>query len=305
MHVRITIGILIFLLFLGCKSGDQNRSKDQELSGFQNKDSIIRRDDPKQPYYRFPSGREMLNYIHSQDFSYLTGLCNSPDNLDQYHSTLSRMLNLGVYLADLSYLILFEKTRKGESYFDAILRLTTDLRLALPDKQRLIERISDNLHNTDSLVEISEDYQSHVIDYLLETGQEKTLAIITAGSYIEGLYLAVHLAGDYKDNPETVQKIADQKYAVDHLMHFSRQYEGDLNIDQTLDYLVKLDDFYNSLPERKEETRVSRDQSNHLVFKGGNQVQMSAADWDQLKDLVVGLRNEIVQNKQPGHAAVY
>ena len=298
MQLKTLIGLFLLCLFLGCRT---DRDRDQKKTGFRE----FSAETPSHPtvggdsiYYRFPSGREMLNYLHSRDFVYLSGLANPAEEAVRYQSARSRTLNLGVYLADMSYMILFDKPRRGEAFLDAVVQLTNKLRIDLPDRQKMIERVSRNLHNTDSLVQISEDYQSQVIDYLLETGQEKTLAVISTGSYIEGLYLALHMTGDYEEHRETVQRIAEQKYAVGHLKRFCENYRSDAHARFALDYLKQLYAFYQQLPVHEEKTRVRRKGSNRMVFDGGDRISMPPDRFEEFKALVFGMRNEIVKAKQ-------
>ena len=285
---------LIAFLMLGCKP--ESKDKHQN-AGFQR----IVQESPQQQedlpvYYRFPSAREMLKYIKSDALIYRTDLINSTQYLDQYNDSRSQTSNLGVYLADFSYMILFGKTRQARDYFNAIVELTSDLRISIPEEDAIIQRISDNLHNIDSLIKISDDYQSYIIDYLIKTDREKTLALISTGSYIEGLYIALNMVTDYKKNMETLERIADQKYAFNHLMRFAKSFPEDVHTKYAIRHLQEINEHFNQLTISGEAIKSERTGSNRMVFKGGEQITMNKEQFEMLREKVTEIRRDIVKH---------
>jgi hypothetical protein len=296
---------LILILFLGafcwvsCKS---DPGKKEEKTGFQNKkEEKIDTAREKPIYYRFPSAKEMLSYLKTEDLVYRTDLMNSVNNLEKYHSTRAKTLNLGVYLADLSYMILFEKTQQVEAYFNAIFNLSADLRINAPHEERLLQKISENMHNPDSLIEIADQYHTDIIDYLLKTGKEKTLAVISTGSYIEGLYIATHLISEYDKHESTVQKIADQKHAFQNLTKFATDFSEDLNTQYSLEYLKKINQHFREFPVIDNKTDIERANDSTLIFEGGDKIEITKKHFKNLKNQVTQIRNQIITNSTKGN----
>lgn len=287
-------------LFYGCKPDKQNT--EQANTGFQSRDTTSEVTDSlrkQQIYYRFPSAKEMLSYIQSNQLIYRSDLTNTLENLDHYHSTRSKALNLGVYLTDLSYNVLFDKTQHTDDYFNAIFNLTADLRIKAPHEEELLQKISDNMHNADSLVKIADTYHSRIIDYLMETGNEKTLAIISTGSYIEGLYIVLNLITDYDRQELTVEKIAAQKYAFENLAHFAQTFPEDINTQYSLGYLQRINQHFKDFRVEKQETEVKRDSDNTLVFEGGEKIHISKEKFEALRQEVNEIRNQITNSQKP------
>ncbi len=298
MNVRVNIVfVFVFLLLIlsSCKKETKKKSPD---AGFK-KDSITltSQEKTKDIYFRYPSAREMIEYIKTENLPYKPNLVNPVDNIEKYHNTRAKTLNLGVYLADLSYLILYEKTKNTEDYFNAVFNLSSELRIKVPEEEKLVKRITENLYNNDSLIHIAEQYHTRIIDYLRNTGQEKTLAVISTGSYIEGLYLTLNLIGNYSDYQETVRKIVDQKYAFKNLAMFAQEYKEDLNISYSVNYLNEINAFFDQLPVIKEKTVVKRNKEHNLVIEGGEKTIISRENFMDLKEKIDTIRTEIVQNK--------
>jgi hypothetical protein len=300
---RWIILIVFFSAFClaSCKSNPDNKEK---KTGFQTQkekktDEIVPAEQ-KPVYYRFPSAKEMLSYLKTEDLVYRTDLMNPVNNLEKYHNTRSKTLNLGVYLADLSYMILFEKTQQVEKYFNAIFNLSADLRINAPHEERLLQKISENMHNPDSLIEIADQYHTDIIDYLLNTGKEKTLAVISTGSYIEGLYIATHLISEYDKHESTVRKIADQKHAFQNLTKFAKDFSEDINTQYSLDCLKKINQHFKDFPVIKDKTEIKRANDSTLVFEGGNKIEISKEHFENLKQQVTLIRNKIITNSTKG-----
>jgi hypothetical protein len=284
------------MTLFGCQC-KQEKNKNSNL-GFEETKKERSEKQQGEIYYRFPSAKEMLNYIHTDKILFRTDLTNNPEHTRLYNDSKSQMLNLGVYLADLSYLILFDKANQTHDYFDASFKLATELRLSIPEQDEILQRLSDNMHNSDSLINISNEYQSDIIDYLINTGKEKTLAVISAGSYIEGLYIATRLLNQQSDNENAIQKIAEQKYAFKNLSSFIQQYSQDINASYSLDCLAPINDFMNNLPIIQDSTKVTRTGNNQLTFEGGEKVTINEEQFKELEKIVSDIRNKIVQNKE-------
>ena len=289
---------MLFLFLTGCRPGEKESRS--EKTGFSS-DSAIgfeNQAEQREIYYRFPSAREMLTYIKTDKLEYRTDLVNPVGNLDHYHSTIDRALNLGVYLADLSYMILFDKTQQTDEYFNVLFNLTKDLRIKIPEEEKLIERISENMYNSDSLINIADTYHTEVINHLLNTGNEKTLAVISTGSYIEGLYIALNLVSDFNQNKVTIDKIVDQKYAFKNLAKYAQNFEKDLNTRYSLRYLEEINAFFDKLPVIEEETKVKRSDKQTLVVEGGSKTEINRQQFEEFKKKVIQIRSEII-NKNP------
>lgn len=295
--VRWVIAILFFtsLCCNSCKTNEEK--KEEDTTGFQPKSEQTEDSLKGRPvYYRFPSAKEMLSYLKTEDLRYRTDLTNHVEHMERYHSTRAKSLNLGVYLADLSYMILFSKTQEIKKYFNAIFNLSAELRINAPHEEQMLEKISNNIHNPDSLIQITDQYHKNIIDYLLKTGKEKTLAVISTGSYIEGLYIASHLVANYNTHESAVKKIVDQKHAFKNLTKFAKDFSKDINTRYSIEYLERINRYFDEFPVIKEETDIKRKNDSTIVFEGGDSIKITKDRFRNLKEEVTKIRQEIILN---------
>ncbi len=291
------IFFLIIVLINCCKT---DKSNEQESTGFSNQldfpDSIEHRQ-LKNIYYQFPSAKEMFNFIRQEEsLDFKPHLVNPVSNYPQYVDTKSKMLNLGVYLSDLSYLTLYREINKASEYMETIHNLYRDLRIDVPFTDQFIRRVKNNLNNEDSLIYLSESYSDEFYRYMLSNNKEHVLATVSAGSYIEGLYIAVNFIDEYKENSPAIQKIADQKYTFENLYNNLNEYKSDPNVYFAMQYIKKILSAFNQMESKKEPVKTSRDKDNKLLIEGGDKLHMTENQFNELKKLINQFRNEIITN---------
>jgi len=277
------------LTLMGCVSED--RKDDTETVGFsKNQEELM-----EAVYYRFPSASEMFNYVHKDELTYNENIVNSLDLVDNYQTTEAKLLNLGVYMADLSYLMVFEERQLAQKYLQSVQQLTSELRIEPPFEEAFITRMKQNVHRTDSLAKIADEFSSRVMDYLMATGREKYLAIITTGGYIEALYLALY-AIDEKELNGLSTRIAEQKYAIGNLFNFIQQYPGE-KTRLANDILNQLDGFFAQLEVEKEQVNAHKDSDGKLILTGGERIHITPSEFGKLQIEIKEIRNHVIQAK--------
>lgn len=137
-------------------------------------------------------------------------LVNSVNNKSKYTTTMSRLLNIGVYSADLSYSILSSQNQYSLAYLKVLADLSDEVGLsAIYQGTNLPERFKSNINNIDSLTEMYTALQIDLKSYLEENERQYDALIIFAGSYTEMMYIATQ---NYKLNStdKISKKIAEQ-----------------------------------------------------------------------------------------------
>lgn len=282
--------LIVLITIAGCKDKPGN----QETSALGFGEKTEHREDIRAMYFRFPTSKEMINYIDFSDFTYHEHLLNPVSNNDDYFRSNQKMLNLGVYLSDIAYLALFEKHNQLGDYLEVILKSCDELRLEFPFQNQMLDRMKANVGNQDSLLHIAEEYQDKVIDNLLNSGREKTIAIVSTGGYIEGLYLALESVESFEDNYATVQRIAEQKYAFNNLMKFTAQYKDDVNAAKSLAYLEKIDRKFQAIKYKEKPVVAKKQKDQKLLIDGGRELSITREQFTALKETVAEARNSII-----------
>jgi hypothetical protein len=122
-----------------------------------------------------------------------------------------------------------------------------------------LKRMATNSNNLDSLMEISVSSMNKMDSYLREQNRSNVSALIVAGAWIEGLYIASNVIEQTK-NQELTNRIAEQKEIVDILLIIINNYKKDENFAKLAAEIEKLQKAYNNVkitteigtPERKE-----------------------------------------------------
>lgn len=295
----ILIGSLLIIItgVQACKLKD---NKTENTTGFnQVSDTTLLNNDAflKSEFYNFPSAKEMFVFIEQEnELNYKAGITNPASNYQQYIDTKSKTLNLGVYLADLTYMTLYNRTSYIYDYFEVVQFLSKDLRINIPFSNESLMQIKNNLSNTDSVIFYSERHSNAFYDYMVVNNKNHTLGVISTGSYIEGLYIILTMIDNYADYPEVVQRIADQKYTFENLYLNLQEFKHDPNAKAAIVYVQKILDVYDKLEVQKQQTTLTRDKNKHMVIEGGEKIVFTEKSFVEFKSLIKTLRNNIITN---------
>ena len=263
---------------------------DEDSSSYAQLESQI-----KKVYYRFPSPDEMFSVIRSAGLQFDNTILLPAKTADQYLDSKSQALALGVYVADLGYITLFERYKESTDYLQVIHSLSDELRISSAFDKNLADRIEKNIRNIDSLSAISEDALTDLTNYLVRNDKENTFAIISLGGFIEFLYLSLNLVEDYNQDNPTIQRIVDQKMAFDNLMNYSYEYSDDPNVSSILEIVEPLFEFFKNITVVKIKTTVSKSEDGRIIVGGGDKYKISEEEFYELRQIVMQIRNKIIK----------
>jgi hypothetical protein len=187
IHKRIiTIITLISTLCLFCCTNKEKKTNKEfdivlEIEDASLFDNLI--------YYRFPSPHEIFEYIKLSEIDYKSEAINPASNYDNYLDSYSQTLNMGIYISDLAYITMFDQQEESLEYFEAIHYLSEAIKISAALEDPLLDRLSQNIDNIDSLVIIANDAYKSIVDYLIDNELGNKLALLSIGAFIETLYL--------------------------------------------------------------------------------------------------------------------
>jgi hypothetical protein len=293
--------IIPAILFGGCKSNKGKRSPG--LLDEKEADEIVDRIEAiKQVYHLSPSPAEMLSVIDIADLSFDVGLLNPPGNLDNYLDTKSQTMNLGIYITDLAYAALFGRREETLDYLDVVRTMAEQIRVTGAIDDALIEKARNNVEYLDSLFNISNEAFINMLFFCERNNRPNTVIMLSAGAFVESLFLAVNLAGDSDQTDYIMQHLADQKYALDNLMTFAESMKDqDPNVAAVIEDLRPIREIYDAVTivpgtTTVETEKVADDQPKKLVIGGGSKPTLSKKEFERLKKTTVELRNKLVTN---------
>jgi hypothetical protein len=284
--------ILVFFLLSGChnKGTQQEQLSDDTLIGFDETEEI------KEVYYRFPSPDEMLNFINREQIRFNDDYLHSADRAGSYLDSKSEALNLGVYIADLAFVTLFERQKEAYSYIQVIYGLSDKLRISAAFDPAKAKQFEENLGNIDSLKALADEALDDITHYLVREDKERVLAVISIGGFVESLYLAFQVVDEYTEDNLIIQRISDQKLVLENLLNYSLEYAGDKNVSDAINMIHPIRAVYNEMVSSVEETKVDKDQNGKLVISGGEKIHISEAQYMKLRNATFDVREKIVEN---------
>ena len=289
-YLKAAIICCLFLLACQNRSNVQNPVENNTSSGFDETEEV------KEIYYRFPSPDEMLNIIDKEKLAFNDELPLPVERASRYLDSKSQALNLGVYIADLAYITLFQRQKEALTYFQVVYGLSDKLRISSAFDPSMLKRFEDNIGNLDSLKMLSDEALIDITNYLARNNKEKIFALISIGGFIESLYLAFQIVDEYSEDNLIIQRICDQKLVLDNLMNFSLEFAGDNNVSEAIKLIHPVRAVYNELVASSEETQVSKDDQGKLIIKGGQKIKITKEQFNKLREATLNTRKKITEN---------
>ncbi len=245
-------------------------------------------------FYLLPSPGEILEHIQTASVKYNSEIINPAGNSDKYLGSRAQSLNLGVFIADMAYSALCEKSPETVKFLETIRTLSNELGISSSIFESLIERAKANAGNMDSLLNISNEAFSGMLEFLETGGKENILALVSTGAYVESLYLAVQSVSQYSEKDPVIMLIAEMKYPLDNLYERAKSGSEDENIKSIMVYLDQITAIFSELDSKSTQVVISENQKGIISLLGGEKVNINEKNFTSLKTRVVEIRNTIV-----------
>jgi hypothetical protein len=247
-------------------------------------------------FYSVPSAIEISQLLKESGAGYSESYPSNPDNVSKYSSKRGQSINLGVYAADLSYAGIYEQKEESMLYLKCANTLATSLGIPNAFGESTISRIQANIGVKDSLLNIiTEDYWN-TDSYLKNNDRPEESALIMAGGWIEGLFIATQIASRSKDNKGLINRVAEQKISLMDLIDLVNTYPAnDPGIISVKAQLKKLADAYAGITVENSNVKVTTDSTKNTSTLGGDEkVLMTPEQLKNITDVTASVRNEII-----------
>jgi len=301
IYSKILIVVLILTsLFTGCKSGGTKAAKEEVAVGVP-KDNTAIVEEIKQAekiFNALPSPLESAMLIKSAGAKFDQALLNPVENGNSYVTNKSMALNLGIYTCDLSFASLYEQTQLIIDYMNAAKKMADGLGILKAIEQSQIDRLEENLNNSDVIMEIVSETFMNSNSYLTDNGQPAIAAMVLVGGWFEGLYISTQLV-DMKDfnGNKLVGRIIDQKLSIDILLNLLDSSKGNPAVDDLIVQVKKLKLIFDKISITTSKVRPEYDKtSNTTVLKSEVKTDMTPAVFKELSATVSEIRKSFVNN---------
>lgn len=285
-------------VFSGC--GDRSKSEQGKTKIDLKQEDLQILDDIKQAekiFRSLPSPLESAMLIKSAGARFDKDFLNPVENTSNYTTNKSMALNLGIYTCDLSFASLYDQTQIIIEYMNAAKKMADGLGILDAISQETIEKLEENINNTDVIMEIVSETFLNSNSFLEDNDQPAIAATVLVGGWVEGLYIATQLVdmNDFENN-KLVSTIVDQKLSIGILFDLLKDNAGHPAIDELmtqLDGLYKIFDkiTLTSTPIR---TEVDRE-TNVTILKSEVKTDMTKKTFEELRNTVADIRSSFIQ----------
>jgi hypothetical protein len=244
-----------------------------------------------------PSPIETAGLLKDAGAKYNSDLLSSPKNVSRYSTTASRALNLGVYGTDLAFAGIFDQHAETMLYMDCTGKLADALHVSAAFDMERSKRLEANMNNRDSVLSIITDTYWDCDALLHENHQAHASALMIAGGWIEGLYLACKVAEETNSNEIRI-RIAEQRSSLDKLIVLlDKQKHAD--VEPIVIELKKLKVIYDALPPASVQSPTTTTDPTTGVTTIGDETSipassLNALEFNNILNQVSSIRNGII-----------
>ncbi len=279
--------LILSFLFFSCGSGEDNSSSESPESDVQ--DEFLQEEsgegEMEAEAFIIPSALQIGTLFQRSGLGYVEGVVADPANAGQYVTKNAKLINFGVYSADLAYCILNGQGPKSLQFLKAVKDLSEGIGYgSIFTDQNLYNRFEQNIDNRDSVLNLLVEIQENT-DYFVEENdlQEQTY-VIFAGAWVEGMYLGVNAFN--KENKEDIAKrLVEQMNIMSNLIKAMESSDRDISdIDFVLEALKEFESFYNNLEGIRDENGIVNVREANIANE----------DIDKMSEMVQSLRSKII-----------
>lgn len=295
--IRLASFIGLAMLVVSCGSdgsngGDENDSSAIDQDALQ-KEKIVK--EAKKVMYSLPSPIETAMLIKRAGADYNEELLNPVSNVSNYTTNKSMALAMGVYGADLSYASIFDQTQTVMQYMSASKKLADNLGLLSSIDQAIVNRLESNVNNRDSIIKIISETFMNSNSTLKEDNRPAIAAMILAGGWIEGLYLACSLTKNIKQK-ELVDRIVDQRLSLNEMIKLLESNNDNPDVAQVLADVAPVKAAFDVIQVKTSEiVPVTDKESKVTTLKGTRELSLTQEQYLKLKEETIKLRAKIVK----------
>lgn len=143
---------------------------------------------------------DLLKKFSGAHLPFKGDILNSPTNAPSYSSADQMSFNLGVYGADLAYMISQDKLGESAPYLKSIRRLSDAVVIPSAFDPDILKRFDNNQNKKDSLQNLVHSSYKR-IDSTLQGNDRLILAtLVITGGWLEGIYITTQHIGTDKQN---------------------------------------------------------------------------------------------------------
>lgn len=243
--------------------------------------------------YQMPTPNELFAIVRGLAGEGRKRAMNPTTSADRYATLGGRAFNFGVYCTDLIYASYFHLNVEVVRYYLTVKKLGDQLGMGTAFNEQDFVRLERNLSKGDSLEIISNEAYYKAYERLQQEEMGPTLALVLAGGWVESMHLVMDHVGTFDPAAPLVKRVAEQKFSLEHLVEMMGVYGSDPNVAPVHERMVRLRDLYDRVQVQRS-AHADKSASGRMVLGDDLHVQLTAAQYDEIRAAVEALRTELV-----------
>lgn len=189
---------------------------------------------------------KIMNQVSGSGLAYKKEILNPETNVSKYNTAEGQAVNIGVYGADMAYMIAFERLGESGAYLRSVRQLADAVVIPTVFDEASMQKYQVNSDKQDSVQKMM--YSSYTrIDSTLQSNERFGLAaLVVTGGWIESLYITTQQLGNEKrteENKLLYDMLDEQQKHMDDIISMLGMFPADsifINLHTDINELKKL-----------------------------------------------------------------
>lgn len=245
-------------------------------------------------YYGVMTPVEICVIFDRLSVPYNNELLNPVSNRDLYLSSSKASINTGIYGVDFGYLKMFGIGQEVLDYMVTIREMSN--KLGIPDNLITdpIKKVQNDISDPDTITALMAEAYKGIEDHLRLSGRESTAGLMVMGGWVEAMYIATQLVYDpEKPDAVVIQKIAEQKYTLNSLLSFLKNYYDDPVVVYYTKKLKFLKNYFDTFEIYFEKGDLEIDVDRQVLISSGAKMTITIETLNKISYYIASLRTEM------------
>lgn len=274
------------MLFFGCQSP---RGEADDKDRVQHEMKI----ESEQLDVLLPSPGEFFAMVDEVGLEFDPSIINPIIHSGKFLLYRNQALNFGVYLADFSYLLLFDKQSESIKYLYQIQEMASTLGVEDYFDDDFFNKLLSNLSNPDTLRTYSIEQSSAFFNRMESIGNKDLVVLITSGSIIETMYIVLNTIDETRITDKAINSVIDLAYLFDSFyIHYKLSKPNVQELDKLSADLQELRDVFTSFAITQTSKAIRKEGKIQISSEVSHEV--NEYNLRRMKVLVQTIRKNIV-----------
>lgn len=253
-----TFSCLFAIALVSCNGSGRDVATAGSDSPVTGSDAVIESTGEKYDYVisNIPIPFEILDRLFKSGVSFHKEYTNPVSNIGKYLQNNSKALNLGIYGADLTYIICFEQFNELNTYLRNAKKLADELGIPLAFNRETLEKYENYKQNKDSLRDAVYNSYNEVDKTLRSNERISLAALVITGGWVEGLHITTQTAADTTHSPavrkELFRIIRKQQFHLDNIISLLNEFKDDPYFRTLMADLEDIQQVYKAVKKKSE-----------------------------------------------------